>query len=740
MNKPATKTDGQRLLLGALLAVTFLLGCFPMGDFDVWWHLRSGQLIWERGTVPRTDWFTYTNAERPWVDLYWLFQIFLAGLYRLGGASALVLLKALAGVAIVWLTVLARGPGARAWPVALAWLPAVVALSGRLCERPELASLLFLAGFLTVLARGAERPRLLWLLPAMQALWVNCHGFFVLGPLVLAAYWADLLYGRLRPEVAAGARPPIKALGIATGASLLACLVSPYGFRATSLPLEQFGKLGSTGVYRNAIGELKTVGDFIAQAGAWNPYLLAYLVVLGLGIASFAYAGRRARVRPFRVLLFLAGAYLGWQATRNAALFAVLAAFVTIWNFDEGATATPAKDPRRSRKAPPPKAGRHPNHVLLAAIAALGIAVLSGGLYRWAGEGRTIGMGERRDWYAHGACAFLAGPDRPERIVAYNLGQAGVCIAHTAPAHKQFMDPRLEVSTQETFERYLAGIRKLWRGEPDWEAAPRHRPRAARASAGAAHRARLSRPRGGEPGARSALAARVPRHGGHRLRQRGVRRGARPGFAVDLPRAAETEELRARRRHQAKAVGGALGARIATAPTATAQDALVLAGAAVVAGVGGGGPFPDVAGEVEGAVLGRPGREATRGRGLRPAIAGPVHRSRRVEPLGNQVGRAFAAAGVEARRIGRLVAPGVFAALGAAARGVLPFLLGGQALARPGAEGRGLVEVDAIDGVVLPSLGVAPVAGRVEVTTIVAIRLRRAALAGAHAQPRSRPP
>jgi hypothetical protein len=460
------------LLVGALFAVAFLLGCFPMGDFDVWWHLRSGQLIWERGAVPRTDWFTYTNAERPWIDLYWLFQIFLAGLYRLGGASALVLLKALSGVAIVYLTVLARGRGARAWPVALAWLPSLVMLSGRLCERPELASLLFLAGFLTVLARAPERPRLLWLLPAMQVLWVNCHGFFVLGPFVLAAYWADALYGRWRPAAAVGARSPRKALGLVTGVSLLACVVSPYGWRAASLPFEQWGKLGSTGVYRNAIGELKTVGDFIAQAGVWNPYLLAYFAVLALGIASFVYAGRRARVRPFRVLLFLAGAYLGWQATRNASLFAVLAAFVTIWNFDEGAAAAPAasaRNPRRSRKARAPSPARHPDYVLLAAVVALGIAVLSGGLYRWAGEGRTIGFGERRDWYAHGACAFLAGPDRPERIVAYNLGQAGVCIAHTAPAHKQFMDPRLEVNTQETFERYLAGIRKLWRKELGWE-------------------------------------------------------------------------------------------------------------------------------------------------------------------------------------------------------------------------------------------------------------------------------
>lgn len=464
---------GQRLVLGALLALTFLLGCFPMGDFDVWWHVRTGQLILERGAVPRVDWFTYTNSGRPWIDLYWLFQIVMALLYRVGGASALVLLKAASGVAIVGLTLAARAKGARAWPVVVAWLPTVVMLSGRLCERPELASLLFLAGFLTVLARAAARPRCLWLLPAMQVLWVNCHGFFVLGPLVLAAYWVELAYERVWPNSTTVPRPPGKLFALASAATVLACGVSPYGLGAVGLPLEQFHKLGRTGIYRANIGELKTVGDFVTLAGLSNPYLLAYFAVLALGVTSFVLAGRRGHVHPFRFLIFFAAAYLGWQATRNSALFAVVAAFVIAWNFDDvaarAAAPTVATDSRRLRRAPAAKARRNANLPLLAALGALGLATVSGVLYGWAGEGRTVGLGERKQWYAHDACAFLARPDLPERIAAFNLGQAAVCIAHTAPAHKQFMDPRLEVNTQETFERYLAGIRKLWRDEAGWE-------------------------------------------------------------------------------------------------------------------------------------------------------------------------------------------------------------------------------------------------------------------------------
>ena len=462
-------------VLFALLALAFLLGCFPMGDFDVWWHLRSGQLILERGEVPRTDWFSYTNADRQWIDLYWLFQVGLALLYRVGGVPALVLLKAACGTAVVALSLVARRRGAKTWPAVVVWLPAVVMLTGRLCERPELFSLLFLATYLAVLSRAGERPRWLWLLPAIQVLWVNCHGFFVLGPMVLAAYIAEWIIWHLSPpKTSAAQRPPLKTFVLVSLATLVACMVNPYGIKAVTLPIEQFHKLGSTGIYRENIGELKTIGDFVAHASFNNPYLLAYFVVFVLGIVSFVLHRRRARPSLFRLLLFTAAAYLGWQATRNSALFALVGAFVTVWNLDDTFVADPARPVAKlAKKARQAGRGQQPQRnldpALLIAIAILGITTVSGGLYAWANEGRSVGLGERKQWYDHDACAFLARPDLPERIVAYNLGQTAVCIAHAAPAHKQFMDPRLELNTQETFERYLDGFRKLWRGQPEWE-------------------------------------------------------------------------------------------------------------------------------------------------------------------------------------------------------------------------------------------------------------------------------
>ena len=61
----------------------------------------------------------------------------------------------------------------------------------RFDPRPEIFSLVFLAGFLAVLWRAERRPALAWALPPIQALWVNSHGLFILGPIVLSFYLAD---------------------------------------------------------------------------------------------------------------------------------------------------------------------------------------------------------------------------------------------------------------------------------------------------------------------------------------------------------------------------------------------------------------------------------------------------------------------------------------------------------------------------------------------------------------------
>ena len=428
-----------------LVALAFLLGLFPMLDPDTWWHLAAARMIVESHSVPQVDVLTYTNAGRPWIDVYWLFQLVLLVLYRLGGTSALVFLKACGGALAVGLALLSRRRDGHAETLVLAWIPALFLLSGRLCERPELFSMVYLAAFLAVLGHADERPRLLWILPAVQVLWVNSHGYFVFGPMLVAAYLAGQIV----------ARRPIRPAAIAFGCVVFACLANPYGARVIELPWQQLHSLIGDD-YRSRIAEFRSPFALIPQIGIGNPYLLSLVTMLAIGIASFVLQFRRRRLSVFRALLFFGAAALGVQATRMCAVFALVAAAVAVWNFDESL----GRPTKRGQGLAP-----------IAAVVGVALWVLSGSFYAWAGEGRTVGIGEKPRTFAHAACEFLARPGMPSRVVTMDFGEAGVCEWHRRPDQRQFIDPRLEVVSVETFRRYANGLSRLVFDRPGWESA-----------------------------------------------------------------------------------------------------------------------------------------------------------------------------------------------------------------------------------------------------------------------------
>ena len=41
---------GERLWKPWFLVAIALVGCYQLVNGDIWWHLRTGELIWQRGT------------------------------------------------------------------------------------------------------------------------------------------------------------------------------------------------------------------------------------------------------------------------------------------------------------------------------------------------------------------------------------------------------------------------------------------------------------------------------------------------------------------------------------------------------------------------------------------------------------------------------------------------------------------------------------------------------------------
>ncbi len=80
------------LFLFAVFSVSLLQG---MLDPDLFWHIRAGQDILEKGKIAIEDSWNYLYGGKVWVNQQWLVEIMLALLFNAGGFTAVFIFKGL---------------------------------------------------------------------------------------------------------------------------------------------------------------------------------------------------------------------------------------------------------------------------------------------------------------------------------------------------------------------------------------------------------------------------------------------------------------------------------------------------------------------------------------------------------------------------------------------------------------------------------------------------------------------
>ena len=149
-------------------------------DPDFGWHLRMGQLILTSG-VPSHDPFSYTMSYYPFVDHEWITNIAIALLYPVFGLSGLTVLAiSIAFAAILLQTIFLK----KQWLV-IPLLLAGTAFSGYLGIRPQVLSWLFVLLLLLVFLHEKLWRVGRFLLPILMLVWVNMHGSFALGVMLI---------------------------------------------------------------------------------------------------------------------------------------------------------------------------------------------------------------------------------------------------------------------------------------------------------------------------------------------------------------------------------------------------------------------------------------------------------------------------------------------------------------------------------------------------------------------------
>jgi hypothetical protein len=68
----------------------------PLSDLDVWWHLKTGELIAAGGgAIPKVNLYSFTAPLSPWVTHEWLSQVVLYGIFSLFGWNGLLFFRSL---------------------------------------------------------------------------------------------------------------------------------------------------------------------------------------------------------------------------------------------------------------------------------------------------------------------------------------------------------------------------------------------------------------------------------------------------------------------------------------------------------------------------------------------------------------------------------------------------------------------------------------------------------------------
>lgn len=308
------------VVIACLLAVLSVLTVRDrLNDPDMWWQLKTGEVIWTTHTIPTTDLFSYTTGHHAVIPQEWFSQVLIYGAYKLGGYTGLMLWLCFFTAALLiagYILCSLYSGNAK-----IGFLGAMVVWffsTGGLVVRPLLISYILLVLELLLVYLGYKRDRRwFFVLPLLFALWVNCHGSFFLGLVVLGIFLFCSFFGFERGSLVcvrwdAHCR---RAYMLAMLLSVAALFVNPVGLKQIFYPLD-------TMLHQPLV---------TTQIDEWKPLLMSdprAVCLLGILVFVFLYliVRRSERIFLHELLLLGMGAWSALSHRRMCFAFGIFAA------------------------------------------------------------------------------------------------------------------------------------------------------------------------------------------------------------------------------------------------------------------------------------------------------------------------------------------------------------------------------------------------------------------------------
>jgi hypothetical protein len=177
------------LTVSAVIAFCVQIFSANQADVDLWGNVFFVQApAWAEG-FHRINTFSFTDPGHDWINHEWLAQYGFHSVYRLFGNAGLIGLKVLLGLLIIGLMNRAIRKECRSGVVRFLWLMLIISVMGfGFNTRPHLFTFLMTAIFLTLLGRSKFSPWLVLWIPLLGLIWVNLHGAFFIGLIILGIF------------------------------------------------------------------------------------------------------------------------------------------------------------------------------------------------------------------------------------------------------------------------------------------------------------------------------------------------------------------------------------------------------------------------------------------------------------------------------------------------------------------------------------------------------------------------
>ena len=297
-----------------VFAYAFFFASRQISDPDFWFHLKTGQYILSTGMIPRTEMFSFTHYGVPWLAHGWLSGVIFYAVYSLLGFNALIFIFAILTAVAFWIVF--KRSHSHPFISGFATLLGVWTVLPNIGVRPRVFTILLSSVYLALLARYTRRGsgREIWWLVPLMVMWVNLHGGFFIGLLLIGL----TIIGIVLDAWAAGEKlnaqwPHLRTLGLVFVACALAVLLNPYGAQIYISPIR---------VLQSPVF-LDLVVDFLSPNFHLSEFRPLMILIL-LTIAALALSPKR--VKPSELLLFLTTLYATLKSQRNTAIFVLAAA------------------------------------------------------------------------------------------------------------------------------------------------------------------------------------------------------------------------------------------------------------------------------------------------------------------------------------------------------------------------------------------------------------------------------